>query len=216
MDLLSAALNGGDVQPDQIGIITPYAAQARLFRTYLGIDGKPERGVKVPEVSSVDGFQGREKDLIFISTVRANLQGKVGFMGDPRRLNVMLTRAKRGLVVVGDFQTLAADTDGWRPWLSWVQERGLIVGCAATAPAQKQELLKLDELGPAALLAATTAAPDRASGGLAAAAAEEEAAKAAEQAAAKGQPRQRRKSLLMQVREEAAQAAEKEAAKATE
>merc|ERR1719203_1718551 len=206
MDLLSAVLAAGDIQPNAVGIITPYAAQTRLLRTYLGLEGKPTRGVSQPEVSSVDGFQGQEKDLIFISTVRANMQGKVGFMGDPRRLNVMLTRARRGLVVVGDFQTLAMDKDGWRPWLCWVQERGLIVGCGATMPAQAEELQKLDGLGQVELLAATTAPDDRDALGLGAGqeGADGEASKEAEQP----KPRQRRKSVLLQVREEAEKAAQ--------
>lgn len=156
MELLSSVLSARDIQPGQVGIITPYAAQARLLRSKLGLEGKGERGVQRPEVSSVDGFQGREKELIFISPVRANAAGKVGFTADPRRLNVMLTRARRGLVVVGDFATLAADEMGWRPWLSWAQERGLIVGCPATNPQAAAELEALHTLPAEELLLATS------------------------------------------------------------
>merc|ERR1719221_782782 len=146
-EVLRVVINAKDVLGSNIGIITPYAAQARALKAQLGIQGgKPMPGVQQPEVSSVDGFQGREKDLIFVSCVRANDKGAVGFMGDPRRLNVMLTRAKRGLVVFGHFDTLGQDTPGWRPWLSWVQERGLIVGCEATSKEAATALKALNSL----------------------------------------------------------------------
>ena len=66
-----------------------------------------------------------KKEIIVLSTVRANENGVVGFLSDYRRLNVALTRAKRGLIVVGDDRTLRNDAT-WASWLDWVSESNLM------------------------------------------------------------------------------------------
>lgn len=102
----------------QIGIIAPYAAQITLLARCLTIDKNfverfksvlgPQRAAELAnvEVKTVDGFEGREKEVIIFSTVRNNAGGHIGFLADKRRLNVGLTRAKRGLFVVGSISTL--------------------------------------------------------------------------------------------------------------
>ena len=84
-----------------IGIITPYNAQQRLIEKKLG-------GIPV-ECRSVDGFQGREKEVIVISFVRSNLARSIGFVGDARRLNVAMTRARSKLIMIGSQATLVAN-----------------------------------------------------------------------------------------------------------
>ncbi|ANQ53835.1 ATPase AAA [Thermosipho sp. 1063] len=79
-----------------IGIISPYDDQVELIRSYnLDID-----------INTVDGFQGREKEVIIISFVRSNKRKEIGFLSDLRRLNVALTRAKRKLILIGNSSTL--------------------------------------------------------------------------------------------------------------
>jgi len=120
--VVSGILKAGDLSPVDIGVVTPYAAQARKLRREL-----QGRGV---EVSSIDGFQGREKDLIIMSTVRASSHGGLGFVADWRRMNVALTRARRGIIVVGHPTTLARDDETWGPWLQWIQRERLYLGAA--------------------------------------------------------------------------------------
>ena len=86
-----------------IGIITPYDGQKQYLMQVLS--SEVEQGL---EISSGDSFQGREKEVVVISMVRANALGVVGFVADARRLNVALTRARRALVVCGCAQTLVA------------------------------------------------------------------------------------------------------------
>jgi len=123
--LVSDLLYAGELRPSDIGLISPYAAQARLLRSML----RGEVGAQV-EVSSVDGFQGREKEVIIFSCVRANNRGELGFLSDARRANVALTRGRRGMIVIGHANTLAMSGNNscWARWLQWARSCGLVVG----------------------------------------------------------------------------------------
>lgn len=95
------------LQGNSIGIISPYAEQVRFIRRSIaGEDNLKELDV---QVDSVDGFQGQEKDVIYVSLVRSNDMGQIGFVKDARRLNVALTRAKMKLVIIGDMATLSSE-----------------------------------------------------------------------------------------------------------
>jgi superfamily I DNA and/or RNA helicase len=87
--------------PEQIAVITPYLAQARLLRDALR--EAVEQGL---EIGTVDGFQGREKEAVVVDLVRSNEDAQLGFLADTRRMNVALTRARSFLLVLGDAATL--------------------------------------------------------------------------------------------------------------
>lgn len=88
------------------GIISPYKAQVQYLRSKIKSNEalKPYRHLFT--VNTVDGFQGQERDVIFISLVRANDEGQIGFLRDLRRMNVAITRARMKLVILGDASTL--------------------------------------------------------------------------------------------------------------
>ncbi|MBK7523405.1 MAG: AAA family ATPase [Saprospiraceae bacterium] len=88
----------------EIGIISPYAEQVRYVSDE--IEKEPAFIGLNLEVNTIDGFQGQEKDVIFISLVRSNDKSELGFIKDNRRLNVAMTRARKKLVIIGDSATI--------------------------------------------------------------------------------------------------------------
>jgi len=90
-----------------IGIISPYKDQVKYIRAQ--IEEEEEYSGFDLQVNSIDGFQGQEKDVIYISLVRSNEQGEIGFLKDYRRLNVAMTRARKRLIIIGDGVTLSQD-----------------------------------------------------------------------------------------------------------
>ncbi|KAL3148087.1 hypothetical protein ABBQ38_15521 [Trebouxia sp. C0009 RCD-2024] len=126
LKVLQQLLSGSDaLQAKDIGVITPYTGQVRAIRAALE-QQRPSLATGQLDVKSVDGFQGQEKDVIIFSAVRANEQGRVGFLSDRRRLNVALTRARRGLIVIGSKITLSHDPT-WRSWIWWVSSKKALV-----------------------------------------------------------------------------------------
>ena len=104
-----ARIGGSRILQERVdfGLISPYKAQVQYLRARLRqCDAlRPYRHLLA--VNTVDGFQGQERDVIFISLVRANDDGQIGFLSDLRRMNVAITRARMKLVVLGEAQTLA-------------------------------------------------------------------------------------------------------------
>jgi DNA polymerase III delta prime subunit len=119
-------LSGGDISPNQIGVVTPYSGQVRLLNDLFESAGGREEHERYHglEIKTVDGYQGREKEVIVLSSVRANEKGEMGFLTDRRRLNVAITRARRGLILLGHPRTLRNDSN-WESWCDWASESGL-------------------------------------------------------------------------------------------
>ena len=103
------------VSEDDIGIISPYADQVKIIQEKTPV-----------EVKTVDGFQGREKEIIIISTVRSNSHGNIGFLSDLRRLNVAITRAKRKLIIIGNKNTLKNNPTYFR-LIKFVEDENLLI-----------------------------------------------------------------------------------------
>lgn len=124
--LVTMMLKSG-IAPEQIGVITPYEGQRAYVVTHMQRAGALRADFyKEIEVASVDSFQGREKDFIIVTCVRSNEQQGIGFLRDPRRLNVALTRAKYGVIVIGNARLLARNPL-WNSLLQHFQERDCLV-----------------------------------------------------------------------------------------
>lgn len=99
--LLSSASSGhatnNPVSSSSIAILTPYTRQKDALCS----------AIPNIEISSIDGFQGREADIVVFVTVRSNSHYDMGFLDDMRRLNVVMTRAKAGIIIIGNKNTLA-------------------------------------------------------------------------------------------------------------
>lgn len=106
-----------------IGIITPYSAQVeRLIKLAEASDELTALAPYIT-INTVDAFQGQERDVIAISLVRSNERSEVGFLGDIRRVNVAITRAKKKLMMIGDSATLGAHPF-YLALLEYVQTKG--------------------------------------------------------------------------------------------
>jgi hypothetical protein len=103
IQLVARLVQDYDLNPDQIGVITPYRGQRNVIRDALESD-------YAVDVETVDGFQGRERDVIIYSVVGTD-PGSLKFAGDPNRFNVAATRPKSKLVVVGNVNRIDAKTE---------------------------------------------------------------------------------------------------------
>jgi|AntDeeMinimDraft_5_1070356.scaffolds.fasta_scaffold06934_2 predicted DNA helicase len=115
LDIVDEALKS-ELKPEQIAVIAPYKDQVDLLKKHNNLENL--------EINTVDGFQGREKEVVLISLVRSNDCNNIGFLRDLRRINVALTRAKRKLIVIGDSSTVTKN-DTYENLIEYIKENGL-------------------------------------------------------------------------------------------
>jgi len=104
----------GSFDPLKTAFISPYAGQVAAAKEILP---------KEMRISTIDSFQGQEKEIIILSLVRSNDDGDIGFLKDYRRMNVAITRAKEQLFVTGDSATIGADPF-YNSFLSYIEKYG--------------------------------------------------------------------------------------------
>ncbi|KAF0047111.1 hypothetical protein F2P81_000744 [Scophthalmus maximus] len=127
VEKITTRLLKAGAKPDQIGIITPYEGQRSYLVQYMQFSGSLHTKLyQEVEIASVDAFQGREKDFIILSCVRANEHQGIGFLNDPRRLNVALTRARYGVIIVGNPKALSKQPL-WNHLLNYYKEQKVLV-----------------------------------------------------------------------------------------
>ncbi|CAB4062214.1 unnamed protein product [Lepeophtheirus salmonis] len=121
------------LREDQVGIITPYRKQVDCIKSYIQSFDLP-----IPKVGSVEEFQGQERLIILLSTVRsstldtpASTKHVLGFVGDEKRFNVALTRAKDLLIIVGNPKVLIQDSV-WKEFIEYCDRNHVIDGCEFT------------------------------------------------------------------------------------
>ena len=105
-----------------IGVIAPYRAQVQLLKAAMPASDD------LLDISTVDSFQGQERDIIVLSLTRSNPEGHIGFLSEHRRTNVAMSRARRHLLIVGDSSTVGGD-----PFFGWLVERAEAAGAYTSA-----------------------------------------------------------------------------------
>lgn len=105
------------------GIISPYNAQVERLKNLVGASEIIAASPIKANVNSIDGFQGQERDIIYISLVRSNTDKEIGFLKDIRRMNVAITRARKKLVIFGDSATLSTN-EFYNSFMEYAEKQG--------------------------------------------------------------------------------------------
>jgi len=115
LQIVQKLLETENIDPLHTAFISPYAGQVAAAKEILP---------RQMRISTIDSFQGQEKEIIILSLVRSNDDGDIGFLKDYRRMNVAITRAKEQLFVIGDSATIGADSF-YNSFLSYIEHSGI-------------------------------------------------------------------------------------------
>ena len=118
------------VRKAKLAVIAMYNSQVNRLQSAL-------KGIVPPEdIESVDAFEGRESDGVILSLVRSNDRAAIGFLNDPNRVNVAISRAKKLLVIVGDSKTVIGGApELFGPLFEHAKQEGLVAGVGAVVTA---------------------------------------------------------------------------------
>jgi len=118
------------VRKAKLAVIAMYNSQVNRLQGAL-------KGIVPPDdIESVDAFEGRESDAVILSLVRSNDRAAIGFLNDPNRVNVAISRAKKLLVIVGDSKTVIGGApELFGPLFEHCKEDGLVAGVGAVVTA---------------------------------------------------------------------------------
>src|SRR5439155_2366834 len=118
------------VRKARLAVIAMYNSQVNKLQGAL-------KGIVPPDdIESVDAFEGRESDAVILSLVRSNDRAAIGFLNDPNRVNVAISRAKKLLVIVGDSKTVIGGApELFGPLFEHAKEEGLVAGVGAVVTA---------------------------------------------------------------------------------
>ncbi|HEY8862672.1 MAG TPA: DEAD/DEAH box helicase family protein [Candidatus Dormibacteraeota bacterium] len=118
------------VRKAKLAVIAMYASQVNRLSSAL-------KGIVPPDdIESVDAFEGRESDAVILSLVRSNDRAAIGFLNDPNRVNVAISRAKKLLVIVGDSKTVIGGApELFGPLFEHCKQEGLVAGVGAVVTA---------------------------------------------------------------------------------
>ncbi len=114
---------GGAHAAPSIAIIAPYRGQVQVLEDLLRQHGELKKYGGNIAVNTIDGFQGQERDVVYIGLTRSNADQKIGFLSEIRRMNVAMTRARKKLVVIGDSATLSQSTF-YADFIAYAEEMG--------------------------------------------------------------------------------------------